>query len=393
MIVMHEFLWLLLPVAAASGWWAARRSAQKEKALCVDRDPAYFRGLNYLLNEQPDKAIDIFIKLLEVDSETVETHLALGNLFRRRGEVDRAIRIHQNLIARPTLSREQRALALLELGQDYMRAGLFDRAESLFSELVEMGQHRGRALANLKEIYQQEKDWNRCLEVARQLESVSGHSHGTEIAHYHCEQAEEALQAGDSASAWAFTRKALGEDRRCVRATLLQGEMECSRNELRAAIKCYKQVVQQDPDYLSETLPRLMDCHRQLGSQAELTDYLRGLYRERNDTRVMLAFAEVLQGGAGAVEAERLVAEHLQHHADLMGLERFIELKRNDAASGTPQDTLDILQQLVHRLLERRPAYQCSRCGFSARRLHWQCPGCKGWGTVRPVMGDGIESS
>jgi lipopolysaccharide biosynthesis regulator YciM len=387
---MYELLWLLLPVAAASGWWAARRSMQKEKELCADRDPAYFRGLNYLLNEQPDKAIDVFIKLLEVDSETVETHLALGNLFRRRGEVDRAIRIHQNLIARPTLSREQRALALLELGQDYMRAGLFDRAESLFSELVDLGQHRERALSNLKEIYQQEKDWNRCLEVVRQLETVSSQPHATEIAHYYCEQAEEALEAGDTAAAWTLTRKALGEDRRCVRASLIQGQIECIRNDLRAAVKSYKQVVEQDPDYLSETLPRLIDCHRQLGAQAELTEYLRNLYQEQKDTRVMLAFAEVLHGGAGREEAERLVAEHLQQHADLLGLECFIALKRSGV--GAPQDTLDILQQLVRRLLERRPAYQCSRCGFTARRLHWQCPGCKGWGTVRPVVGDGIES-
>jgi lipopolysaccharide biosynthesis regulator YciM len=146
---MYELALLLLPVAAASGWWAARRSARREAENCADPDPAYFRGLNYLLNEQPDKAIDVFIKLLEVDNETVETHLALGNLFRRRGEVDRAIRIHQNLIARSGLNRDQKALALLELGQDYMRAGLFDRAESLFSELVDMSLYRGRAAGNL----------------------------------------------------------------------------------------------------------------------------------------------------------------------------------------------------------------------------------------------------
>lgn len=389
---MQELLLLLLPVAAASGWWMAQRSAKKEKAACVERDPAYFRGLNYLLNEQPDKAIDVFVKLLEVDGETVETHLALGNLFRRRGEVDRAIRIHQNLIARPSLGREQRGLALLELGQDYMRAGLFDRAESLFSELVDMGLHRQRALSNLKEIYQQEKDWDRCLQVARQLETVSGQTQATEIAHYHCEQAAEALEAGDSKTAWALTVKALEVDKRCVRATLMQADMERARSDLKAAIKTYKQVVRQNSDFIPEMLPRLIDCYRQLDERDELAEYLRGLYQQQKDARVMLAFADVLQSNAAVDEAERLVAEHLRQHADLIGVERLIALKRRGSDEGTHQETLDILFRVVGRLLQRYPAYQCIQCGFTARRLYWHCPGCKGWGTVRPVPEDDAET-
>jgi lipopolysaccharide biosynthesis regulator YciM len=383
---------LLLPIAAASGWWAARRSVQKEKEYCADRDPEYFRGLNYLLNEQPDKAIDVFIKLLEVDSETVETHLALGNLFRRRGEVDRAIRIHQNLIARTSLSREQRALALLELGQDYMRAGLLDRAESLFSELVEMGLHRERALSKLRDIYQQEKDWNRCLEVSGQLESLSGRPQLTAIGHYYCEQAEDALRAGEGAAAWELTGKALTVDRRCVRATLLRADFERAQNNLAGAVKTYKQVVQQDSDFLADMLPRLIDCYREMGDTQALTKYLRSLYLQQRDTRVMLAFADALIDEGESEAAERVVSEHIQQHADLIGLQRYIKLKRKDAESESQQETLDILFQLVGRLLQTQPVYQCTRCGFSARRLHWQCPGCKGWSTVRPVFAEGVES-
>jgi len=167
---MLNLLWLLLPVAAASGWWVARHTelvsqARKKSSLTSD----YFKGLNYLVNEQPDKAIEVFIRVVEVDSETIETHLALGSLFRRRGEVDRAIRIHQNLIARPSLNREQRTQALLELGQDYMNAGLLDRAESLFLELVELDAHTVRALQLLADIYEQEKDWQACLDIVEQL--------------------------------------------------------------------------------------------------------------------------------------------------------------------------------------------------------------------------------
>ena len=170
-----NLLWLLLPVAALSGWWIGRRRGNSNKNQSSSSIyPEYFKGLNFVLNEQPDKAIEVFIRMLEVDSETVETHLALGNLFRRRGEVDRAIRIHQNLIARPTLDREQRAHALLELGMDYMRLGLLDRAEGLFLELVESDLHLNQAYTELLEIYQQEKDWENAINIARKLELISG---------------------------------------------------------------------------------------------------------------------------------------------------------------------------------------------------------------------------
>jgi lipopolysaccharide biosynthesis regulator YciM len=170
---MIELLWLLLPVAAASGWYAASRN-RGEAARSLNAD--YFRGINYLLNEQPDKAIEAFIRILEIDSETVETHLALGNLYRRRGEVDRAIRIHQNLIARTNLDEEQRVEALFELGQDYFSAGLLDRAEDIFRELVQHEGFRERSLRQIILVYEQEGDWKRAEEAARDLEQVTGSS-------------------------------------------------------------------------------------------------------------------------------------------------------------------------------------------------------------------------
>ena len=173
-----EALWLLLPVAAGTGWWAARnatRRATREREGGGFRSD-YFQGINYLLNEQPDKAIEVFIKLIEVDSDTVETHLALGNLYRRRGDVDRAIRIHQNLVARESLSTSQRTEALLELGQDYMSAGVLDRAEDLFSEIAVDADYRMQALRQLIDIYEREKDWPKAIASARKLEQATGNS-------------------------------------------------------------------------------------------------------------------------------------------------------------------------------------------------------------------------
>ena len=257
---------------------------------------------------------------------------------------------------------------------------------------MDTGLHRERALSNLQEIYQQEKDWVRCLEVARQREAVCGQAHTTEITHYYCEQAEEAWEVDDLSTAWKLTRKALGVDRNCARATLLQADLERARNDPKAAIESYRRVIRQDADFFTEALPGLLECCSQTGDRQELASYLHDLYVQQRDTRILLALADLLQQDAGDVAAERLVGEHLQQHADLLVLERFVAIKRCSADTGGQRDILEILHQLVHRLLEKQPVYLCVRCGFSARQLHWQCPGCKGWGTVRPTPANGIET-
>ncbi|MGA7980451.1 MAG: lipopolysaccharide assembly protein LapB [Chromatiaceae bacterium] len=386
---MVEWLFLLLPVAAASGWWAARRGGGHGNA-SSGRDPAFFRGLNYLLDEQPDKAIDVFLKLAEVDRETVETHLALGSLFRRRGEVDRAIRIHQNLVARPNLSKEQRAYAVYELGRDYMRAGLFDRAESLFEELVDVKLHRRRALVGLREIYQQEKDWRRCLDVALHLQALTGESMCTEIAQYHSELAEEALKAGDTEGARGHLRDAQAADPRCVRATMLQAQMEMAQGDAVAAAALYRRVGERGPQYLSEILPDLQEAYRRAG-RADLLEDLESIYREHPTAPVMGALADAIERAQGDEAAIRFLSDHLDRYADLAGLERLLVLQRrrlrgDEQAQAAERATLAV----VRHLHARQPDYQCEHCGFEARRLHWQCPSCKHWGSIKPVQADAI---
>jgi lipopolysaccharide biosynthesis regulator YciM len=381
---MLELLWLLLPAAAASGWLAAKRSAASNAARPPERNPAYFRGLNYLLNEQPDKAIDVFVQMLEVDGETVETHLALGSLFRRRGEVERAIRIHQNLIARPTLSREQRAEALLDLGLDYMRAGLFDRAENLFLELRDTKLLQEQALEGLRVIYQQEKDWEKCLQVAEDLESVGGRALGLERAHYYCELAELARAAGDVGRAEAMLKKALGASKDLTRAIWLQAELEIAAGDYRAAVRLLNRIAEQDRDLVPEVLPQLVECHRRLGQRRELVAQLEGLLASRGDPAVLLTLADVVQEDEGEAAALRYVAQHLGPRPSLASLLRLIRLAERAPNSAVP-DLMPVLRTAVERLLERRPAYQCAHCGFNAKTLHWQCPGCRRWSTVKPV--------
>jgi lipopolysaccharide biosynthesis regulator YciM len=388
-----EWLFLLLPVAAASGWWLAKRAGRDGASAGHAPDPAYFRGLNYVLNEQPDKAIDVFIKLAQVDRETVETHLALGSLFRRRGEVDRAIRIHQSLVARSDLGKEQRAYALLELGQDYMLAGLFDRAESLFVELVEMRLQRGQALERLLEIYQQERDWVRCLDVAHQLQSITGMSMRTEIAQYHCEIAEATMKTGDVEAATARLRDAQSADPDCVRALLLQARMAMDRGDAGQAAALYRRVAARSPQFIPEILPQLLKSHGQDG-QDDLLEELWQLHRTHPSPPLMLALADAVEAVRGQEAAWELLLDSLSAHADLDVLQRLLELQRRRVSSDQVKDVAlyQAILEAVRQLRARAPHYRCEQCGFVARRLHWQCPSCKYWGSIKPVQPLSIPS-
>jgi lipopolysaccharide biosynthesis regulator YciM len=382
---MMELLLLLLPLAAASGWMAAKRSGRRSEQNLRAQDPAYFKGLNYLLNEQPDKAIDVFIQMLEVDSDTVETHLALGNLFRRRGEVERAIRIHQNLIARPTLNRDHRGQALLELGKDYLRAGLLDRAENLFEELAESSLYQQQALRNLLTIYEREKEWENCLQVSNRLESLTGEPLSKERAHYHCELAEEAQAARDFNLASKLLKKAQGLDRNCTRASMLLGAMEREAGDHRAAIRTFQKVGQQDAAYLSEILPALVDSYKRANRSSELRGYLQQLYTHNRGYAEALAMTGVIREEEGDEAAVSFLTAHLQDKPSLEGLERLLNLplKGNPNA---PSEILDMLRVLMKKLLEEQQSYQCLNCGFSAKAMHWQCPSCHTWSSIKPVQ-------
>jgi lipopolysaccharide biosynthesis regulator YciM len=382
-----EWWLLLLPVAAASGWWIGMRTSmhfrsQNNSELSSD----YFKGLNYLLNEQPDKAIEVFIKMVEVDSETVETHLALGNLFRRRGEVDRAIRIHQNLIARPTLSRQQRTQALLELGQDYMRAGLFDRAETLFQELVELDDYTEQALHYLMDIYQQEKDWDKAISVVQKLESITGKNRHTVLAHYYCELAEQAKHSRDDDQTKKMIKRALSYDKNCVRASLLLAETEAEAGDYHAAIQTYKNVQHQDADYLPEIMEPMLDCYNKLGSGAEMSSYLKQTLQHHNSITLILTLAELIRKREGDHQSASFITEQLRKRPSVRGLDRLIELNLTHT-DGKAHENLLILKDLVTKLLEGKPVYKCNNCGFTGKSMHWQCPGCKNWNTVKPIQG------
>lgn len=381
----NDLLWLLLPLAAASGWFIARFDARRQSAKSFDLPSAYFRGLNFLLNEQPDKAIEIFIQVLEVNSETVETHLALGNLFRRRGEVERAIRIHQNLIARPTLNREQRTYALLELGQDYFKAGLFDRAENLFLELAEVRAHSEQALRLLLNIYQQEKEWDKAIETGRKLARASGKDMDDVIAQYYCELAEQAVGKKDYAGARDYLQDALVSDANCVRANIVLGDIEAREGRYREAIKAWRRVEDQDAHYFGEVADRIADAYRRLNDEQGLYEFFSGALKRHAAVSMTLTFADIIKRRDGAKAAEKFIVDSLRRQPNVHGLHHLIELNL-EQAQGTAKTDLLLLKGIIEGLRQQHQGYACQQCGFKGRALHWICPSCSRWNSIKPVV-------
>ena len=379
----------LLPVAAISGWFFGRRelsgnTVRREQHAQIATD--YFKGLNYLLHDRPDKAIEVLVKVLEVESETVETHLALGNLFRRRGEVDRAIRIHQNLVARTTLDVQHRGQALLELGLDYMRSGLFDRAENLFLELLELQMFQPQALRHLIDIYQQEQDWDKALEFSARLEAVNGDNLSNERAHFLCEQAQTQLDRNNRVEAQELLERALAADRKCVRASLLCASVAIATREFETAIQYLKRVEHQDIDYIAEAIGPLVKCYRALDRMDDLREYLDRLVALRAGISPVLMMAELTYEEDGPAQAKRYIVQELKIRPTLKGIDRLIDYALHSAAGESREDFM-ILKETAVRLIASKATYKCGQCGFAGRSIHWHCPGCKSWNSIKPIHG------
>ena len=379
-------IWVLITlVSLCAAWYMGYRASPVENApRTLDFHRDYLVGLNFLLNEETDKAVDVFIKMLEVDSDTVETHLAVGKLFRRRGEVDRAIRIHQNLIARPNLEKIYRDQSLFELGQDYLSAGMIDRVEKIYLELANEKSYSAQALKTLIDIYQQAKDWKRAIDTARQYQSVTHKSMHAEIAHYYCERAEIAYNKNAYRKASEYLDKAENEDRLCARASLLHAKVLMAEGDNKTALRYLKKIKDQNADYLAESIDLIATCYERLNCEDQLVIYLKKLVFEYPRVPVVLILAERIRKWKGDKVAAGFVAEYVRRYPSLRGIALFINLYISNA-EGRAKEDLHILQNLMNKILANKPEYQCSSCGFSGKALHWQCPGCKQWSTMLPI--------
>lgn len=380
---MMELLWLLLPIAAASGWWVARRDHARRSEATV-RSAEYFKGLNYLIDDKPDQAIEVFTRMADVDQDTAETHLALGNLFRRRGEVDRAIHIHSSLIARTNLTDDQRRRAMLELGEDYLRAGLFDRAEALFQELVDQPDHMEVALSRLIHILQQEKDWRQAIVYCDRLERIGGESRRRQTAHFCCELAEAANSRNELAEVKMWLLDALARDSNCTRANLLLGNLAMRAGDHQAAILAFQAVERQDRGYFPEVITPLGQCYGTLGHLDQWVTYLHDVQQRDHGGRITDALAEWLLRQEGEEAALRFLERELREYPTLLGLRRLVEIKLG-RGEGAEYADLKALHCISTQMLNNAARYRCDNCGFVVKSLHWCCPSCLQWSTIKPI--------
>jgi len=372
---------LLLPLAAASGWYFARKHYTRNPAETAHSlTQAYRRGLNYLLDEKTDEAIATVIRILEEDSEPLDIHIALGNFFRRRGEVQKAIEIHKRLLREQDLTGAQRAHANFELGMDYMRAGLFDRAETIFMALIESRTHGTAALRQLLQIYQQQKDWIKAINCIVKLRGIVKPRYGETAAHFYCELAEEAKNQHRLKDARDYLAKALKDDPNCVRASLAKGRLELLNGEYRQAMETLKFIEHQNPRYLPLALPLIRQCAERQLNKAEVGDYLDHLYESFGLGSATIERAEHIRGRQGVKPALDYLLTVLEKTSDTQVLIRTLILLAEHADLG--RDNVRKLRRQILGLVESQPPYQCQHCGYAFTELYWRCPSCQHWDSI-----------
>ncbi|MDE1462292.1 lipopolysaccharide assembly protein LapB [Spartinivicinus poritis] len=379
--------------AIAIGFWLGRRDKRKKVRKSKERlSKEYFIGLNYLLNEQTNEAIDTFIKALETNpdsQETFDTCIALGRLFCKRGEVDRAIRVHQSLLARPSLTKKQSLMVQLELSRDYYSAGLLDRSEGLLTQLVEVNAgFQVEALELLLAIYQQEKEWLLAIEIGKKLLKNNVVSYSNLVAHFYCELAEEQVAKSNTTEGREYLKQALKYNKQCVRASLVLGKLEYSQGNLKESLKALQKIYNQDPNYISESVPLLEELRlEQSGSvQKSVNSYLQKCLKDYPSVAIVLSLAKEIEMKQGAKDAGKFIAEQLARRPSLRGLNQLIDIHIG-IAEGKSKKNLGLLRELTRKLSDGKPLYRCINCGFSGQELHWQCPSCQHWGEVKPIHG------
>ena len=378
-----ETWWLLgIPAFFTLGWIAARVDIRQLVSESRSMPLGYFKGLNFLLNEEPDKAIDAFIEIVTLDPETAELHFALGNLFRRRGETERAIRVHQNLLARPDLPEQQQAQARYELGQDYLKAGLLDRAEETFNQLTDT-LYGAQARRALLEIYQREKDWSRAIEAARALQESGAGTRQREIAQFHCELAHDQLLRTNPDGALVELEHALASDRKNVRASILTGDAWLAKGDPEAALNAWRHVEHQSVPHIALVAQRLMDGYKAVDRPREGVNLLKAYLAQASSIDLLEVVLKAVTELDGIEAGYALISEELRRTPTLLALDKFLSA-RLMYAQPQVREELALVGNLVHNYAQKLARYQCSHCGFKARQFYWQCPGCSRWETYPP---------
>jgi len=375
-------------ILAATGWALGYFGERDEQPpLNID----YLKGLNFLLNEQTDQAVDHFLKMVRVDDTTIETHFALGNLFRKRGEVYRAIKIHQNIIARPDITEEQRNQAFYSLAKDYLHAGLFDRAEVLFIRLNDKSEFKSESLKNLISIYEQEKEWSKAIEIAKKLNKLYyDDSLDMQISHYHCESAEEAIDEKNYDKAITCLNSVNSRNNKTLRIELIFAKLNAIQGYEKKAVDIYFNILKQNNYFVAEALPLVFNIFKNQNTLQEFDKKLNSVINQKPKISNLIAYTALASNIEYSKSIDNCIEDYIRSDE---ALSEFINV--NDIF----QSELDIkdssIKKIKHGLMvlaNNNPRYQCNECGFSSQKLLWQCPSCKAWETQRPFLSVKFDS-
>ncbi|MFW2372847.1 MAG: lipopolysaccharide assembly protein LapB [Gammaproteobacteria bacterium] len=380
-----QLIGLLFILAFLLGYFLSRRKSKKKRyQLRFSND--YFQGLNYLLNDEQDKALEIFLKLVEVDWETIDTSLALGSIFRRKGELDKSIKLHQSLLARPSLPQEYKSRVLLELARDYQLAGWLDRAEGLYNEVLKDDIFALDALKYLMSIYQQEHEWNAAINIARRYQRKGKENLRPVIAQYFCELSEQALDNGDGKQAEALATQALSEDENCVRSSIILGSLAMDRGAYKRAIRFLQQVEFQNIEFMPLIIDKLAECYRNQSNLKSLITYLKSLERTYDNISFIPYLSDLINEIYGRQSAHDYLASNIIEKPSLEGMKKALELQDKDDHA-----TDEFLPKVLEVMIRKKPDFQCSHCGYSANTLYWLCPSCHTWAGMKPKLSEKIN--
>ena len=381
---MEFELWMLLvfPLFFVMGWLTARMDIKELLSESSLLPRSYFQGLNFLLSEQQDKAIEAFIEVVKVDPQTIELHFALGSLFRKRGEVDRALRMHLNLVERADLDETKKQQALFELAQDYLKAGIMDRAEVAFQQLL-TSPYAKESLDFLLEIYQKEKDWLKAIDICQRLTDLTGQPYKKEASAFYCELATYELARKQLDAARVHIEQALEVNPQAVRATIMLGDMEIAAGNHKQAIETWKNIESQGAQYLPLAAEKILQAYRHIDREDEGISLLQSYQEKYPSQDLMNVLFQAVLKRDGATAANHLVRSELQRNPTLLGLDKFLEARLLEVTEKNRAD-VEMVKNLVHQRTRSLAMYYCSSCGFKARQFYWHCPACHGWETYSP---------
>ncbi|ERP89080.1 hypothetical protein Q670_15455 [Alcanivorax sp. P2S70] len=386
---MSESLWLmpLFFVAIAAGFFLGRRESkrrQRRRMASLSKD--YVAGINFFLNEEPDKGIEALLNGLDVGSEGLDTHLALGKLFRKRGEFDRAAQLHTHLLEHGDFSRSVQEEIQLELAQDYLASGIFDLAEQVLLEMLDQDcEAKDEVCRQLMGLYEQERDWVNAISMGERLIKNSPQL-ASVLAQYCCEQADNLKKDKDINPARRMLRRALSFDNDCVRASFQEGELEMDEQNWEAAIQAFQRIWTQDSDFFDEVLDKLRSCYQAQDKDEHFIQMLADYSAEKPSTNRILLLSEALKTRYGDKEAADFIGEYMKANPSVRGLNKILDMSLAGIAEGEAREHLDALRQLSEKLVNNKSLYKCRRCGFETPLMQWRCPSCKRWGTIKPVV-------